>query len=268
VTLTIAGSDNSGGAGLQADLKTFTLWGTYGTVAVTAIVAEHPGKVERIQKLPASLVSTQVRLTFEAFPVAAVKTGMLPTRAVILAVAKSLGQAPQVPLVVDPVMVASTGDALIDPSAVSAMAERLLPMAMVATPNRDEAARLWGRPIRDHRQLEQAGRELSRRFGCAMLVKGGHLGGAKAVDLLCSRGELLRRFTAPMIAGVNPHGTGCTLSAALTAGLAHGLSLVEAADRAKEFVTRAIRQRLRYGAHDLLRTVPLHSFASQGQRLR
>jgi hydroxymethylpyrimidine/phosphomethylpyrimidine kinase len=240
VVLTIAGSDCSAGAGIQADLKTFGAFGVHGLTAVTCAVSETAAVVERIEVLPAEFAAAQVRLMLDSFPVAAVKTGMLFSAAHIAAVAGELagwGGA----LVVDPVMVASTGDPLLEPAAVAAYREWLLPRARVITPNLDEAAVLLGWRVAGEDQLERAARELAGAFGCAVLLKGGHLKGARAIDLLLDSDGALHRFEAPFIAGVATHGTGCTYSAALAAGLALGRGLADAAAAAKEFVTAAIR---------------------------
>jgi hydroxymethylpyrimidine/phosphomethylpyrimidine kinase len=249
VALSIAGSDNSGGAGLQADLKTFTTLGVYGTTAVTCVVAEHPGQVLSIEPVPPLRVREQIRLVNEAFPIAAMKTGMLYSREIIEAVAEALPQG--IPLVIDPVMVASSGTPLLRPEAIEAMGDLLLSRATVVTPNRDEAALLWGRPINTFEELRLAARELSERFQVPFLVKGGHLQQVEALDVLYFQGECLD-FSEPMVPGVNPHGTGCTFSAAITAGLAKGLSLTEAVRLGKDFITRAIRRHLRIGGYDLL----------------
>jgi len=251
VVLTVAGSDNSGGAGLQADLKTFGAFAVYGTTAVTCVVAEHPGKVLSITPLPPARVEEQIRLVAEAFPVAAVKTGMLYSREIIEAVAAALEGLPGVPLVIDPVMVASVGTPLLQPEAVAALERLLLPRASLVTPNRDEAALLLGAPIADADAVRAAARALARKYGVPFLVKGGHLRGAEALDVL-SDGAREWEFTAPMIPGVDPHGTGCTFSAAITAGLARGAALPEAVAEGKRFITRAIEQRFRYAPYDLL----------------
>lgn len=252
MVLTIAGSDNSGGAGLQADLKTFCAYSTYGTTAVTCVVAEHPGKVLSIEPLPPLRVAEQVRLVAEAFPVAAIKTGMLYSREIIEAVAAVLAERlPGVPLVIDPVMVASVGTPLLKPEAVAALERLLLPRAALVTPNRDEAALLLGEPIGDLAAVRAAARRLAQKYGVPFLVKGGHLRAAEALDVL-SDGQTEREYSVPMMPGVNPHGTGCTFSAAIAANLALGLPLGEAVAEGKRFITRAIAQRFRYGGYDLL----------------
>ncbi len=258
VVLTIAGSDNSGGAGLQADLKTFTTLGVYGTSAVTCVVAEHPDRVLNITSLPPARVADQIRLVLEAFPVAAIKTGMLHSAAIIAAATRAIAPALQagVPLVVDPVMVASTGRPLMKRDAIKAL-RKFMAMATVVTPNRDEAALLWGGKIGDLATLETAARDLAREFGGpAVLAKGGHLRGGPAVDVLAAPGGKLRRFSAPRIPHVDPHGTGCTYSAAIAVGLARGLSVPAAVALGKRFITRALKRRFEIGPYQLLNHLP------------
>ena len=268
VALTIAGSDNSAGAGIQADLKTMSALGVYGLTAVTCVVAEVPGKVSAIQAMEPEIVAEQVRLSFEAFPVAAVKTGMLFSRAIIEAVLGALrprvSGSSAVPLVVDPVMVATSGDALLQDDAIALYREELLPMATLATPNMDEIRVLlnWEAPPTDAKELERAGRELVERFGCAFLVKGGHLRGQEAIDVLVERDGAVSSFTAPFVPGVSTHGTGCTTSAAVAAGLAKGQSLREAVGGAKRFVHRAIAGFLRWEG-PAGETDALHHFAAE-----
>lgn len=241
VALTIAGSDNSAGAGAQADLKTFSSLGVYGLTAVTCIVAEVPGKVSAIQSATPEIVAGQMRLCFESFPVAAMKTGMLFSREIIAAVCDTLEKfAPEIPLVVDPVMVATSGDSLLKTDAVELYKTRLFPRAALVTPNLDEARALLGRGVSTLAEMRDAGRELRGKFGASWLLKGGHLAGGEAVDLLFHRDGPVEEFSAPFVRGVSTHGTGCTYSAAITAGLARGLSLADAVGRAKGFVTEAI----------------------------
>ncbi len=239
IALSIAGSDNSAGAGIQADLKTFTACGIYGLTAVTCVVAEAPGKVDLIQAINPEIVAAQVRLSFEAFPIAAVKTGMLFSPEIIMAVAEQLKEYPEIFITVDPVMVASSGDLLIKPEAVSLYKEYLFPMAGLITPNLDEIATLVGRPIYSLDAMRDAGRELTASFKTSFLLKGGHLRRPVATDLLLTNGEIIE-FEAPYVKGMSTHGTGCTYSAAITAGIARGLSLPTAVREAKSFVTRAI----------------------------
>ena len=258
VVLTIAGSDNSGGAGIQADLKTFTTLGVYGTTAVTCVVAEHPGRVLHITPISPARVADQIRLVLEAFPVAAIKTGMLHSAEIIGAVAKALAPAlaQGVPLVIDPVMVASSGKVLMKKDAVNAL-RKFIARAALVTPNRDEAELLWGGPIRDLKALEAAALGLAQGFRHPyFLVKGGHLKTGQAVDVLASPDGLAREFGAKRIPGVDPHGTGCTYSAAIAAGLAKGLTVTEAVVLGKSFITRALSRRFEIGPYQLLNHLP------------
>ena len=258
VVLTIAGSDNSGGAGLQADLKTFTTLGVYGTTAVTCVVAEHPGRVLNITPIAPGRVADQIRLVLEAFPVAAIKTGMLYSAEIIAAVAKAIRPALKqgVPLVIDPVMVASTGRILLKKDAIRAL-RKFIAQAAIVTPNRDEASLLWGRPIHDLKALDEAALALAKDFGHPfILAKGGHLKTGQAVDVLASREGKLQRFQAKRIPGVDPHGTGCTYSAAIAAGLAMGLSTEQAVRLGKRFITRSLRRRFEIGPYQLLNHLP------------
>ncbi len=254
VALSIAGSDNSAGAGIQADLKTFSRLGCYGLTAVTCVVAEVPGKVTAIQAVKPAIVAGQVALCFEAFPVGAVKTGMLFSTAIIEAVADELAGT-KVPLVVDPVMVASSGDSLLKKSAIAAYRKRLFPLAALVTPNLDELQILAGRRVSNLAEMKDAGRALVDFHGCAFLLKGGHLRGRTAVDFLATP-EGFEEFSAPFVREVETHGTGCTYSAAIAAGLAAGKPLSEAVAAAKDYVTKAIGGYLRWG-----RTCALDHFA-------
>lgn len=247
VALTIAGSDCSAGAGLQADLKTFSAHGIYGLTAVTCIVAEVPGKVTRIQPVDMANLADQLRLLFAAFPVAAVKTGMLHSAEVIALVARvisSLTKRP--PLVVDPVMVATSGDALVKGDAVAAYERLLFPLATLITPNLDEAAVLLGRKICRRGHLRPAAEVLRSKYGCSVLLKGGHLRGTEAVDVLRDEAGFTE-YRAPFVPGISTHGTGCTFSAAITAGLASGKSLRQSVASGKKYVTRAIAHSFRWG---------------------
>ena len=248
VTLTIAGSDNSGGAGIQADLKTFTRFGVYGTTAVTCVVAEHPGRVSRITAEAPAMVAEQIRLVFEAFPVAAAKTGMLFSAGIIRRVAREMRRR-KTRLVVDPVMVATSGAVLLKPDAERALARELFPLAAVVTPNLDEAARLLGRKLKTPQAAKEAATELARKWQVPFLVKGGHLQLAVASDYLAWPNGKTRVFSARRIGRVETHGTGCTYSAAICVGLAQGQSLEVAVAQAKGFITRAIRRHLKIGRY-------------------
>ncbi len=243
VALTVAGSDCSAGAGLQADLKTFHALGVYGLTAVTCVVAEVPGRVGRIQAVDPDNLREQIELMLASFPVAAVKTGLLFSPEVVEVVADIFARrAAQIPLVIDPVMMATSGDALLEPEAVAIYRARLFPLATLITPNMSEAAALTNLPVRDLEEMRVSGAKLQAEFGAKVLVKGGHLRGGRATDLLFDGGPSAQEFSAPFVTGVSTHGTGCTYSAAIVAGLAHGLPLAEAIARAKEFVSRAIAE--------------------------
>jgi hydroxymethylpyrimidine/phosphomethylpyrimidine kinase len=252
VALTIAGSDSGGGAGIQADLKTFAALGVHGTSAITCITAQNPKGVYGIQACGAEIVRRQIEAVFDALRPAAMKTGMLYSAPIFRMVAESLRRQRGVPLVVDPVMVSTSGAQLLKPAAVKALCAELLPLAAVITPNLDEAEILVGEKLRSVTDLRAAGRVLHGRFGCAVLVKGGHLRGLKeAVDIFYDgRQELL--LSAPFIRGVSTHGTGCTYSAAIAGHLALGCPLPKAVERAKEYITQAIAQSQNANGHTVL----------------
>lgn len=241
VALTIAGSDCSAGAGLQADLKTFSALGVFGLTAVTCVVAEVPGKVTRIDAVYARNVREQITLCLKNFPIGAIKTGLLYSAEIVATVAAVLKEsALGIPLVVDPVMIATSGDVLLQPEAIELYRKELFPRATVVTPNLAEASALSGTPVRNLQEMRTVGEALAQKFKTRFLVKGGHLTGERAVDLLAGGPEIME-FAAPFVTGVSTHGTGCTYSAAIAGGLALGQSLEEAIGRGKEFVTGAIR---------------------------
>ena len=252
VALTIAGSDSGGGAGIQADLKTFAALGAHGTSAITCITAQNPKGVYGIQARSAEIVRRQIEAVFAELRPAAVKTGMLYAAPVIRAVAEALRQHRDVPVVVDPVMVATSGAQLLRPAAVEALCKQLLPLASVVTPNLDEAGILVGEKLSDVTALRAAARTLYQRFGCAVLVKGGHLRGLReAVDIFYDGGQELL-LSAPFVRGVNTHGTGCTYSAAIAGYLAQGCLLTQAVGRAKEYITQAIARSQMAAGHSVL----------------
>jgi hydroxymethylpyrimidine/phosphomethylpyrimidine kinase len=241
VALSVAGSDSSAGAGIQADLKTFSAFGVYGATAITAITAQNTTGVTAVHAVPPEVVAAQIEAVARDLAVAAVKTGMVGTAEVILAVCASLKQwLPNVPLVIDPVMVSTSGSRLLEPAAESALRAELLPLARIVTPNLAEAAVLTGASIAEtEADIIRQGRAL-QRLGCqAVLIKGGHGKGDRAVDLLFD-GSDVHRFDAPRIDTRNTHGTGCTLSAAICAGLVKGRSLVDAVGEAKAYLQSAI----------------------------
>jgi hydroxymethylpyrimidine/phosphomethylpyrimidine kinase len=250
VALSIGGSDCSAGAGIQADLKTFTALGVYGLTAVTCIVAEVPRKVSRIESLTAAMVREQIKVLLENFRIGAIKTGLLCSEEIVSAVAQAIQDAKKktarpIPLVVDPVMIATSGDNLLGPGAIESYKTRLFPLATLITPNLDEAASLLATTIKDRKQMENAAKDLAKEYRASILLKGGHLRGDIAIDLLFHHGELIE-FSAPFVRGVKTHGTGCTYSAAITAGLASGFSLEQAIKRAKKFVTQSIARHFRW----------------------
>jgi hydroxymethylpyrimidine/phosphomethylpyrimidine kinase len=250
IALTIAGSDSSAGAGIQADLKTFAALGVYGLTAVTCIVAEVPRKVSRIEPVTARMVREQIEVLLKNFLVGAIKTGLLCSAEIVCAVAQTIQDgekkaARSIPFVVDPVMIATSGDNLLEREAVEAYKNKLFPLATLITPNLDEAALLFETTINNRRQMESAVKALAKKYRASILLKGGHLRGDNAIDLLFHHGELTE-FSAPFVRGVETHGTGCTYSAAITAGLASGFSLGQAIERAKEFVTESIKRRFHW----------------------
>ena len=272
IALTIAGSDSSGGAGIQADLKTFTALGVYGASVLTALTAQNTQGVRAVHAPPAAFVTAQIDAVLDDLDVGGVKTGMLANADIVLAVAEALQRRPSLPLVVDPVMVATSGDRLLEPDAVDAYKTRLIPRAQLITPNLPEAAALLGEPV----ATDLAGAERQARallsLGCgAVLVKGGHREASEAIDVLATADGRVEFVRAPWIATRNTHGTGCTLSAAIAGLLARRdplamvgapssqkpsdpvtrEALVEAVWRAKTFLTQALQsaaaQRLGHG---------------------
>lgn len=237
--LTIAGSDSGGGAGIQADLKTFSAFGAYGMSVVTAVTAQNTVAVERVETLPSGVIEAQIRAVLDDIGVDAIKIGMLATVPIVEVVARALANGPPVPIVLDPVMVAKSGDALLDPSAVEALRDLLLPHATLLTPNLPEAERLSGLPVSTDPERVEAAKALAsaRR---AVLIKGGHATGETLVDLLW-HGDAVERFEHPRQSTRSTHGTGCTLSSAIAAGLGHGRPLAVAVGEAIDYLTGAIR---------------------------
>jgi hydroxymethylpyrimidine/phosphomethylpyrimidine kinase len=266
IALTIAGSDSSGGAGIQADLKTFAALGVYGASAITALTAQNTRGVDAVHVVPPEFVLAQMKAVARDLKVDAIKIGMLATGAVIAVVAEGLGDFAGVPVVLDPVMVAASGDALLDDDAVATLRSKLLPLATLITPNLPEAAKLLdATEARDEREMAEQAQKIKALGAQAMLIKGGHAKGAKAVDLLID-GEGEMRLEAPRVATNNTHGTGCTLSSAIAAELAKGATLREAVAKAKVYITAAI------GAADELRIGkgrgPVHHFHALWPRKR
>jgi hydroxymethylpyrimidine/phosphomethylpyrimidine kinase len=249
VVLTIAGSDSSAGAGIQADLKAIAAQGAYGVCALTSVVSEMPGKVSKVRLLDTEIIEDQARVLLKGFPIAAAKTGMLGGAQQVQCVARvwrELGQGR--PLVVDPVMVATGGGRLLTEDAVQAVMEELLPLATLITPNMDEASVLWGHAVGTEADLLRCAHDLAARWQVAVLVKGGHLSG-EASDVLVLQGEA-RWFRARRVAGVHTHGTGCSFSAAIAAQLALGKKLHVAVDEAKRWLTQSLVNHLEWSLPD------------------
>jgi hydroxymethylpyrimidine/phosphomethylpyrimidine kinase len=243
--LTIAGSDSGGGAGIQADLKTFSAFRVFGMSVITAVTAQNSLGVQGVENLPPAFVAQQLRSVLDDFGADAAKCGMLSTAAIIHAVADTLTQHRVAKLVVDPVMVAKSGDPLLQADARAVLADRILPLALVVTPNLPEAEMLAGLRVAEPEDMEEAARRIHQMGPRYVLVKGGHLKG-DATDLLWN-GREFTRFTATRVDSANTHGTGCTFSAAIAAGLARGQALGDSIRSAKAYVTRAIREGFKAG---------------------
>ena len=238
--LTIGGSDSSGGAGVQADIKTITLLGGYAASAITAVTVQDTHRIHAIHPIPPDLIVAQARAVLDDIGADAIKTGMLGGKAVVEAIADLLADM-AVPIVIDPVMAATTGAALLDDDAVEALRGRLIPLAALLTPNAPEAERLTGLIVTTTDDLRRAGEALLGMGARAVLMKGGHVPGDSVTDVLMTpSGETL--FTSARIATRHSHGTGCTLASACAVGLAQGLDLPAAVERAHAFVARAIRE--------------------------
>ena len=239
IALTIAGSDSGGGAGIQADLKTFHQFGVFGTTVITAVTAQNTVGVRAWEALPVALVIRQIDALADDLPPVALKSGMLASAEIVTAVADRIARRGLPNYVLDPVMVASSGDRLLNRDAEQLIAGRLVPLATLVTPNLDEAAVLTGHEVRTVDDMERAGHALVTLGAKAALVKGGHLPGSEAVDVSIADGTV-RRFSRPRLDTTSTHGTGCTLSAAVAAGLALGRPLQHAVADALDFVHRAM----------------------------
>jgi hydroxymethylpyrimidine/phosphomethylpyrimidine kinase len=239
IALTIAGSDSGGGAGIQADLKTFHAFGVFGTSAVTAITVQNTRGVSGVHAIPIDIVQAQIRAVATDLPPAACKTGMLATAGLVRAVAASLREHRLPGYVLDPVMVATSGDRLLDADAERTIVDELIPLATLVTPNLDEAAILTGAPVEDEFGMRRAAAALVEMGARAALLKGGHLRADELVDVLFD-GREWRTWRRPKLDTRSTHGTGCTLSAAVAAGLAHALPLARAVEDALDYVQRAI----------------------------
>lgn len=265
IALTIAGSDSGGGAGIQADLKTFQAFGVFGTSVLAAITAQNTRGVEGVHAIPLEMVRLQLDTVVADLRPAALKTGMLATAALVETVAAGITDHRLPDLVLDPVMVATSGHRLLDEQAEGAILRYLLPVARLVTPNLEEAALLTGRSVRSEPEMRDAAEALVQRGAGAALVKGGHLDAEVLIDVLYD-GESFRSWRRPKLHTTSTHGTGCTLSAAITAGLAWGRPLEQAVDHALEFVRRAIEAApgLGSGHGPLNHFVPAPRPANQG----
>jgi hydroxymethylpyrimidine/phosphomethylpyrimidine kinase len=243
--LTIAGSDSGGGAGIQADLQTFGALGVHGTTAITCLTAQNPRRVIGVSATTPAFVRRQLEAVFAELPPAAAKSGMLYSAAIVRVVADFFRQRNAPPLIVDPVMVSTSGASLLKPGAITALRDELLPRAILVTPNVDEAELLTGLRIRTEEGLREAARWIVERFGCAALVKGGHLRTTREATDVFFDGRLELVLRAPFARGVSTHGTGCTYSAAIAAFCARGQTLPVAVRNAKKFITRAIHRSIR-----------------------
>jgi hydroxymethylpyrimidine/phosphomethylpyrimidine kinase len=238
--LTVAGSDSGGGAGIQADQRTVRAIGGHALTAVTAVTAQDTKRVIAWRAVPDSLIRSQIESALDGFPVAAVKTGLLPGPGAVRQVAAALARRPPVPLVVDTVLASSAGTRFLTKAGVRALRDRLLPLASLATPNWPEASELSGLPLRSHAAAEKAAIHLARACGCPVLVKGGHAGGSWCRDCLAMPDGAVVWYEHPRIATPNTHGTGCVLSAAIAAWLGRGAVLTEAVRLGESFLERAL----------------------------
>jgi len=252
--LTIAGSDSGAGAGIQADLKTFAAFGVYGTSVITAITAQNTVGVTKILELPADLVAAQLDAVVEDIGAQALKTGMLANSAIIEIVAEKIREHRLRNLVVDPVMVAKGGDLLLRPEAIEALRSRLIPLAVIVTPNLPEAEQLTGIRCTRLREIKECARQIIAMGARSVVIKGGHRKGP-ATDIFYD-GKKFRELSAPRLRTANTHGTGCTFSAAIAAGLAKGEKLENAVVQAKRYITHAIRKGFAIGSGHS----PVHHF--------
>jgi hydroxymethylpyrimidine kinase/phosphomethylpyrimidine kinase len=258
VALTIAGSDSGGGAGIQADLKTFAALGVHGASAIACLTAQNPKRVLGIEPCSPKMLRRQIESVFEELNPAAVKTGMLFSAGNVSVVVQFFKNK-KCPLVVDPILISTSGAKLLEPAAMKILTGKLLPLATLVTPNLAEAEILSGQKISSVEEMRAAAQKIHSRYGCAVLVKGGHLKNSReAVDIFFDgKTELL--LSAPFVQGVRTHGTGCTYSAAICAALALGHELPQAVQIGKKFVTRAISGSYRIGKHFALGNFPIAS---------
>ena len=246
VALTIAGSDSSGGAGIQADLKTFQALGVYGMSAITAVTVQNTRTVRAIQEIRPQIVHDQISCLFDDIVIDAVKIGMVSSVPLITAIADALDAVARPPIVLDPVMISKSGYALLKKDAQKALIRRLFPLAEVVTPNIHEAEKLAGREIRDLTQMEDAARQIATLGAAKVVIKGGHMQGALATDILYD-GTSFQQLSRPRMNTPNTHGTGCTFSSAIAAYLARGNAFFDAVKKAKTYISGAIEHSLDIG---------------------
>ena len=244
IALTIAGSDSGGNAGIQTDLLTFAANAVYGTTAITCLTAQNPDSITSIHPAPVEFVVEQAKQVVGYYQVKAAKTGMLFSREIIEAVANFFHYHPGILLVVDPVMVASSGQRLMQQDAIDSLTNSLLPLANLITPNLDEAEILLDRSLRTLEAMQEGAQELAARYHSGVLVKGGHLEGDELHDVLADTDGTLHHYTQDRIRDINTHGSGCTLSAAIAAHLARGLDPLEAAQQGRAFLRSGMEQAL------------------------
>lgn len=247
VALTIAGSDSGGGAGIQADLRTFAARGVFGTTAITCLTAQNPDAVTDVNPVDPAFLREQMLQVDRFFSLAAVKTGMLFSAELIHEVAIFLKDRPTLPAVVDPVMIATSGAALLKPDAVRALRDDLFPRATLITPNLDEAAVLLEHSPGSEADMANAARQLVKLFGRPVLLKGGHLSADAVIDILAFPDGTLQTFEDSRIFDVDTHGSGCTLAAAIAADLARGATLLDAVSAARSYLRRALGQAIQLG---------------------
>jgi len=244
--LTIAGSDSGGGAGIQADIKTFSAFKVFGTSVITAVTAQNLAAVSAVQPVDTRIVEQQLQAVLEGFPIKAMKTGMLFSSGIISVIADMLCSYRHIPLVIDPVFISTSGSKLLQDDAVECLKTKLFGLATLVTPNIPEAETLAGETIHSFDDMKKIAGKLFSEFNVPVLLKGGHLPG-KATDILVD-GNGVTIFDSPRVEGVNTHGTGCTLSAAITAGIALGKSLKDSIESAKNYLTRTLRNPTRLSA--------------------
>jgi hydroxymethylpyrimidine/phosphomethylpyrimidine kinase len=247
VTLTIAGSDSGGGAGVQADLKTFSSLQTFGTTVFTCLTAQNPDGVSAIHEIPSVFIEQQLSSIFDFFPVKACKTGMLFSESIIRVVSKILANQPDLKVVVDPVMIATSGAKLLKNEAIFVLKDSLIPLATLITPNLDEASLLLGKPINKENELIEASKELFHMYHVPILLKGGHLKDTLIATDVLNDGKQIWEFKKPFLSGTHTHGTGCTYSSAITAYLAYGKPLHEAVSLAKNYIQETLADSIQTG---------------------